>query len=162
MRTKAVNFYQFIFVGHDVFCSIRILLQILRTLFEFPGWAFHESMHLICIFLFGSDLRVTRFYFYRIKKYPHRTCLRTYALSLSSSYSCSATAAIGSAAPLIGWLVGVICFVAFHQWVLLAYFFLSLKTMFLSEIDIRGIYDRTGWETLHRVLMRIHRLVVAN
>lgn len=92
------------FDSHSV--RLRIIISIIRAIFEIPAFVFHEFMHFIFAFVLASNLEVFDVEFFNVSKYN----LSMYNLGLKyDSYRLNAI--LISLAPMIGWTIMVILIV---------------------------------------------------
>lgn len=119
---------------------ITLILVILFSLLEFPAFVFHEIMHLLVAIPFGHNIKVLDSYFFLVQDspVPGRYTLKSYSLAIQYESS-PFIGILGSAAPLIGWIIAVTALALTGHLFILLYFLLGIRMFFLSEQDIESI-----------------------
>lgn len=120
--------------------KVFISLWIIKTLIELPAFLYHELMHILFILFTFSSASVNEAYFYEIKNNENKTqTLSSYQLSLNITAWSNTNHILVAIAPLIGWIILIICAIATSSWFLLGYCFFCCHMFFLSGTDIKSL-----------------------
>ncbi len=144
------------FVGNcsSISKKVSVILQILFTIMEFPAFLFHEIMHFLVVVPFGRNIEIVKYHFYTVEGntlIPYQLMIRYGSTPLIGI--------VGSAAPMIGWILAVIISVMFGHWFIVLYLFFGFRMFFLSKEDIQAMKNNGFNERICDRLFKINKFL---